>query len=158
MWGPGRRRRAWIPALVLWGGAWAWAGCGGEPTESAEALSDAYARAVEEGDLAALSELVCWERVDARGREAFERGLREQLGLGVSRTTLEPLPDSFELEYQVDGVTYRPNLEPVARMRVEFDASPDGPPRPRSTSHLLAVREGAYCITLNAPVASNPGP
>jgi hypothetical protein len=49
--------------------------------------------------------------------------IEKELGRGIESVRVEPLSEGFALEYTLDGVTYRPNLAPVRRLRIEFTQS-----------------------------------
>ena len=146
----GRSRSAgWLIGLGL-------LACGPpEPPRSPEALADAFREAHEDSDLVALSRLVYWEQVDARTRSSFEKQSSADFGLEISDLVVEPVDPDMKLEYTLEGVTYRPNLDPVGRLRVEFEpGEADGMPTTRSTSYLFGTRDGVYWIATSAPRAA----
>jgi hypothetical protein len=139
------------------------AGCRGA-AESPDELAARYQEAHEAGDLAALRGLVFWEGVDELTRSSVERQIEKELGRGIESVRVESLSEGFALEYTLDGVTYRPNLEPVRRLRIEFTQSEDSEAGEEgeaissaSISFLVGEREGAYLITASAPVTDGAG-
>jgi hypothetical protein len=133
------------------------AGCRGA-AESPDELAARYQEAHEAGDLDALSGLVFWEGVDELTRTSVERQIEKELGRGIESVRVEPLSEGFALEYTLDGVTYRPNLEPVRRLRIEFTQSEESETvTSTSMSFLVGEREGAYLITASAPVTDGAG-
>jgi hypothetical protein len=133
------------------------AGCRGA-AESPDELAARYQEAHEAGDLDALRALVFWEGVDELTRSSVERQIEKELGRGIESVRVEPLSEGFALEYTLDGVTYRPNLEPVRRLRIEFTESEEGEAiTSTSVSFLVGEREGAYLITASAPVTDGAG-
>jgi hypothetical protein len=133
------------------------AGCRGA-AESPDELAARYQEAHEAGDFAALRGLVFWEGVDELTRSSVERQIEKELGRGIESVRVESLSEGFALEYTLDGVTYRPNLEPVRRLRIEFTQSEESETvTSTSMSFLVGEREGAYLITASAPVTDGAG-
>jgi hypothetical protein len=136
------------------------AGCRGA-AESPDELAARYQEAHEAGDLDALRALVFWEGVDELTRSSVERQIEKELGRGIESVRVEPLSEGFALEYTLDGVTYRPNLAPVRRLRIEFTQSEESEEgetiTSASISFLVGEREGAYLITASAPVTDGAG-
>ena len=135
-------------------------GCRGA-AESPDELATRYQEAHEAGDLDALRSLVFWDGVDELTRTSVERQIEKELGRAIASVQVEPLSEGFALEYTLDGVTYRPNLEPVRRLRIEF-AKPETPDEGSaslsgSMSFLVGEREGGYLITASAPVSDGAG-
>jgi hypothetical protein len=136
------------------------AGCRGA-AESPDELAARYQEAHEAGDLDALRALVFWEGVDELTRSSVERQIEKELGRGIESVRVESLSEGFALEYTLDGVTYRPNLAPVRRLRIEFTQSEESEEgetiTSASISFLVGEREGAYLITASAPVTDGAG-
>jgi hypothetical protein len=146
-------RRIMLTALVL-----ALAGCQPGGPGSPDELATRYQQAHEAQDLDALRGLVCWDRVDEVTRASVERQIEKELGRSIEAVRVEPLSEGFELEYTLDGVTYRPNLTPVRRIRIEFTMPEKGEPNlSTSMSFLVGERDGTYLITTAAPVADGAG-
>jgi hypothetical protein len=144
--------------IMLVGLALAWAGCQPGGAGSPDELATRYQQAHEAQDLDALRSLVCWDRVDEATRDSVERQIEKELGRPIEAVRVEPLSEGFELEYTLGGVTYRPNLEPVRRIRIEFTVPEEGDPSvSTSMSFLVGERDGAYLITTAAPVADSAG-
>jgi hypothetical protein len=138
--------------------ALALAGCQPGGAGSPDELATRYQQAHEARDLDALRSLVCWDRVDEPTRGSVERQIEKELGRRIEAIRVEPLSDGFELEYTLDGVTYRPNLVPVRRIRIEFATPEESDPMlSTSMSFLVGERDGAYLITTAAPVADGAG-
>ena len=146
-------RRIMLAALTL-----ALTGCQPGGAGSPDELATRYQQAHEARDLGALRSLVCWDRVDEATRASVERQIEKELGRAIEAVRVEPLSEGFELEYTLDGVTYRPNLEPLRRLRIEFTAAKEGEESAStSMSFLVGERDGAYLITTAAPVADGAG-
>lgn len=145
--------RIMLAGLVL-----ALVGCQPGGAGSPEELATRYRQAHEARDLEALHHLVCWDRVDEATRGSVERQIEKELGRAIEVVRVEPLSEDFELEYTLDGVTYRPNLEPLRRLRIEFSPAKEGEPSASpSMSFLVGERDGTYLITTAAPVVDGPG-
>jgi hypothetical protein len=144
--------------IMLAGLALALVGCQPGGAGSPDELAARYQRAHEAQDLDALRSLVCWDRVDEATRDSVERQIEKELGRAIEAVRVEPLSEGFELEYTLDGVTYRPNLEPMRRIRIEFAPPEEGEASASSSmSFLVGERDGAYLITTAAPVADGAG-
>lgn len=142
-----------IPLTLLALALAAWLSACGGGAQTPQELAGRYAEAHEAHDLEALRRLVCWDRVSASTRASIERQIETELDRDIAAVRLEELSGDFELEYALDGVTYRPNLEPVRRLRIEFAPVAEGQPsRSTSMSFLVGVKDGAYLITAVAPV------
>jgi len=151
------RTRVSVGIVGLWLGCGLLA-CGGaeEPPKSPQALADAFEDAHEDADIVALSRLVYWDRADERTRTSFEKHSSADFGLEISEVVVEPVDPEMKLEYTLDGVTYRPNLEPAGRLRVEFEpGEAGGLPTTHSTSYLFGTRDGVYWIATSAPVPTD---
>lgn len=105
-------------------------------------------------DIDALRRFVYWNGVDETTRKSFERHTQADFGLAIREIVFEKLLKDKVLEYTLGGITYRPNLRPIGRMRVKFlPAKGTGQIRPTSTSYLVGIKDGTYLIVLAAPVA-----
>ncbi|MFQ5904636.1 MAG: hypothetical protein ACE5JO_13205 [Candidatus Binatia bacterium] len=92
--------------------------------------------------------------MDERTRKSFERHTQADFGLAIREIVFEELSEDKVLEYTLGGITYRPNLRPMGRMRVKFSpAKGTGQIRATSTSYLVGIKDGTYLIVLAAPVA-----
>ena len=151
----------------MMGGRWErWGGflalgllaCGGpaQPPTSPQALADAFQEAHEDADIVALSRLVYWDQVDERTRASFEKHSSADFGLEIAELAWEPVDSGMKLEYTLEGVTYRPNLEPVGRLRIQFEpGEAGGLPTTRSASYLFGIRDGVYWIASSAPLPAD---
>ncbi len=66
---------------------------------------------------------------------------------------MEELSKDEKLEYTLRGVTYRPNLKPLGRMRVEFALPTEGQVTTQITSsgYLVGVKDGKHYIVTAVP-------
>lgn len=158
-----RRSGALSVGLALAGGvllAGLLTGCQPVGASSPDDLATRFREAHESGDVEALRRLVCWDGVDEHTRGSVERQLEQELGREIEDVRVEALSEGFQLEYSLDGVTYRPNLEPVRRLRVEFGDAPEaeaGEAGTGSMSFLVGERDGTYLITTAAPTTDSAG-
>jgi hypothetical protein len=149
-------RVSWVPACWMIVATCLLAGPARARPASLEALAKAVERAYGAHDLAAMEALVCWQDVDARTRAAFETAVAADRSLVVARVSAEPLDEGEVAPYVLDGVRYRPNVSPVARLDVRFAAEGQrGAVRRDETSFLAGRADDGYCIALAAP-ASDP--
>jgi hypothetical protein len=111
-----------------------------------------FRQAHEKRDVEAVYRLVYSEGVDAKTRESFTNGVSADFGLPVKRIFIEQLAEDEKLEYTLSGVTYRPNLKPIGRMRVEFAAPPDGQPAVQTSGYLIGVKDGSHFVVTATPV------
>ena len=63
----------------------------------------------------------------------------------------EPLAQHEMLSYQMNGVTFRPSLPPIAHLTVTFRPPASGVVTSQSTSYLVGVRNGAYVLVTRVP-------
>ncbi|MEN8181199.1 MAG: hypothetical protein ABFS46_01545 [Myxococcota bacterium] len=146
--------RPFVPLLLLA----VVVGCQPAAPGTPDELAARYHSGHDSGNLEALTRLVCWDRVDERTRRSVEKQLGQELGRPITETRVEVLSPGFELEYALDGITYRPNLVPVRRLRITFTpAEPGEPPRTEAMSFLLGVKDGGYWIAPVAPVSTTSG-
>lgn len=122
-------------------------------SRSAQQLIDSFKQAHENRDMEAIRRLVYWEGVDDETRQSVESGISSDFGLPVKRIFIEELSKDEKPEYKLRGVTYRPNLEPVGRMRIEFTSPPGGQTTTESSAYLIGVKDGSHFIATAAPVS-----
>ena len=114
---------------------------------------DAFRRAHESRDAEAILRLVYWQGTDGETRKSVEEGVAADFGLPIKSIRMESLAADDKLEYTRSGVTYRPNLAPVGKMRVEFEPPAGGQLTAQSSGYLIGVKDGAYFIATAAPVS-----
>jgi hypothetical protein len=123
----------------------------GEPTGFRE-LAAQFRAAHDSGHVGKISQVVCWDRVDARTRAAVERHIASEFGRPISSISFDPLPQDADLEYEQAGVTYRPNLTPLGYLVVRYASDPAQPTAATAARFLLGRKSGELRITTAAPV------
>ncbi len=117
-------------------------------------LSKAFRAAHEAADIDALSRLVCWEGVDQRTRESVRRHASDDFGTRIERFEFQPVSDSDVLEYELGGVLYRPNLEPIGWLVVHFAVGPpSGAVQVTNSKYLVGRKADTLRITTAAPAS-----
>jgi hypothetical protein len=140
-------------------------GCAKTQSKSNEKLSpqnlmDAYRQAHDHGDMQAMMNLFCWDRVtpDVRKQtEDVERGTFALKIFDLKLTTEYPVERMKTLSYVRNGITYRFNLPVVAALAIYF------PPLSKENEsvnyYAVGTKDGRYLIALMAPVErSTQGP
>ena len=143
-----------VIAALLTLPALAFASEGSEPNDFRE-LAALFRTAHDSGDFEKISGLVCWDRVDARTRAAVERHTASEFGRPISSVSFEKLPEDAGLEYQQDGVTYRPNLSPIGYLVIRYAPSQSDPSAATATRYLLGRKAGKLRIATAAPAAEH---
>jgi hypothetical protein len=127
---------------------------------SPQNLMDAYRQAHDHGDMQAMMNLFCWDRVTPDVKKQTEDVERGAFALKISDlklTTEGPVERMKALSYERDGTTYRFNLPVVAALAIYFPRlSPDN----ESVSYYaVGTKDDRYLIALMAPVErSTQGP
>jgi hypothetical protein len=127
---------------------------------SEQDLTEAYRQAHDRGDMQAMMNLFCWDRVTPEVRkqtEDVERGTFALKIVELKLTTEGPAERMKALSYERNGTTYRFNLPVVAALAIYFPRlSPDN----ESVSYYaVGTKDGRYLIALMAPVErSTQGP
>jgi hypothetical protein len=122
-----------------------------EPTGFRE-LAALYRIGHESGDFRKISELICWDRVDAQTRSSLQRNTVSEFGRPISSISFEQLPEDAFLEYEQGGVTYRPNLSPIGHLVVRYPPKPSDPGAATASHYLIGRKAGVLRITTAAPV------
>jgi hypothetical protein len=110
-----------------------------------------FRAAHDSSDIGKISELICWNAVDAQTRASVERHTASEFGRPISSISFEGLPEDENLEYQQGGVTYRPNLSPIGYLVVRYVANPSNPTAATATRYLLGRKAGMLRIATAAP-------
>jgi len=142
--------RLLVLAILLCAPALAHAGEDVEPSGFRDFAAQ-FRAAHDSGDIARISELVCWDRVDAGTRASVERHAASELGRPTSSMSFEKLPEGADLEYQQGGVTYRPNLPPIGFLVVHYVVDRSSPTAATATRYLLGRQAGELRIATAAP-------
>jgi hypothetical protein len=137
-------------AALLFASAPAIANEGTEPDDFGD-FSVSFRAAHDSADIRKISELVCWDRVDARTRASLERHTASEFGRSISSIEFEGIPESEMLEYEQGGVIYRPNLSPLGFIVVRYAANPSNPTAATESRFLLGRQAGELRITTAAP-------
>ncbi len=99
-----------------------------------------------------ISRLIYWGGAANGLRLSTERHIADDFPMAIARVTIEPLAAGEMLQYTKDGVTYRPTLRPIGRMKVEFLRGRDASGGVTATSYLMGVKDGAYYLLSAEPV------
>jgi hypothetical protein len=119
---------------------------------TADQLIAQFRRAHETRATGSILRLVYWGTAEPAVRRTMERSITADLDLVIKRISLQPLAPDETLEYTQHGVTYRPTLQPVGRMNVEFIPQPGRNQQVRSSSYLVGVKDKVYFLLTAAPV------
>ena len=89
--------------------------------------------------------LVNMEGVGATVKTSVEKHLADPLMIGeLLKVSLQPLPEDFHTEYVVDGIRYKPNVEPLGL--VEFQYKRAGRKAKSTTKMLYGKKGGRYML------------
>ena len=116
--------------------------------EDYKTLIEGYKKAHKEKDIEAVSFLFFLDRVPkdlfSRILKHLEKGFERKLK-SVSVTEIDK---DWPMEYEMDGVKYRPNLEPEAELIIEFVKGSGV----KETKLLIGTKEDKKYLTTSAPV------
>jgi hypothetical protein len=122
-----------------------------------EELATAFRAAQRSGDVQEFKKLICWDGVDGPTRASVLGAFQEDLGGTIADISFEPMSSEDHLQYELHGVTYRPNLEPIGWLVVRFDwVGVAAKPSATRTQYLLGRKDGRLLIATAAPAASRP--
>jgi hypothetical protein len=110
-----------------------------------------FRRAHDKRDLPALMSLVYWTGVEPKTRAMLRSNFQADLQHRIASVKMTPLPKGQLMQYTVKGVTYRPNLQPVAKLAVQFARLPGKEMQVTGTGYLIGVKEGRYSIATAVP-------
>lgn len=118
-------------------------------------LASAFRAAHDSGDVREVAKLICWDGVQPATRTALLHSAEEDLGGNIADIQFAPLDSRRHLEYQLHGITYRPNLEPVGWLVVTFTWLGVGNrPRVSRTQYLIGRQGNRLLITAAKPVSA----
>ena len=127
------------------------AGPGQTPPRTADQLIAQFKKAHQTRAIASILGLVYWGTVEPEMHRSVEHTIAADFGLVIERISLQPLGANETLEYTQHGVTYRPTLRPIGRLRVEFLPQPGTDQQQRSTAYLVGVKDGVYFLLTAGP-------
>jgi hypothetical protein len=141
-----------VAAAVMLGAAPA------EPAGFAE-LAAAFRAAHQAGDIQAFKKIICWDGVDGPTRASVLGSIQEDFGGSIEKISFDPLKPDDPLEYELHGVTYRPNLQPIGWLVVQFHwVGVAARPSATRTQYLVGRKDGHLLIASAAPAqAGNRG-
>ena len=110
-------------------------------------LIDGYQSAHQSKDRAALRNLFCLDRVPedlfVRMLNHLEKGFKRPLQ-EVLVTQIDP---DWPMSYEMNGITYRPNLEPEAQLLIRFEQGSGI----KETKLLIGTKDGTRYLITSAP-------
>lgn len=120
------------------------------PHEQAiQKLAESYAKHHRAGNHDALLDLFCWEGVDDLVKEAVAGSVRDDLEQPLVDVQFKPLGEQETLEYEQNGVRYRPNLPIVGKLQVGYKLQDET--RIGTTTYLIG-RDGEQLLLATAIV------
>lgn len=123
--------------------------CAPGPDERARAVFlQAWTQAHASRDVEAQLALYCWDGVDYSHRAFVRQSLVFESEFPLAEASIEPLEDNDGYSYVYEGSQYRPNLTPVARLRLVFDNQ-----ERLHSSLLLGVKDDRYLLVNPAPIS-----
>jgi hypothetical protein len=113
----------------------------------AEYLQERLRTALERKDVAAAMNLVRWEGAPQRARTLMQSLLDDAIKKTLTDISIVAVGEDDVTEYEIDGVTYRPNVEVTGKMLVSLEA-PEGSETKssRQLSFLIGRALGNYYI------------
>lgn len=120
------------------------------PSEQAlQQLAENYAKHHRAGNHDALLDLFCWEGVDDLVKEAVAGSVRDDLEQPLVDVQFKPLDEQDTLEYEQNGVRYRPNLPIIGKLQVGYKLQDET--RIGKTTYLIG-RDGEQLLLATAIV------
>ena len=120
---------------------------------SKDELRQLFQRYSEQKDEQKLGTLVYWRNVRQRERSGFFRSLRNDLNYRLKNAEFVALDPSTSMEYTLEGITFRPALQPTGRMVATYEGRANV--KDFSTSYLIGAKDGRYYIDLAVPAKSS---
>lgn len=118
-------------------------------------LASAFRAAHASGDVQRIAQLVCWDRVEPSTRVAVLHAAEEDMAGSIADIRFAPLDSRDKLQYELHGVTYRPNIRPVGWLVVRFTwLGVAGHPAVSRTQYLIGRKDGRLLIATAAPVSA----
>jgi hypothetical protein len=120
-----------------------------EGAPSQERLASLFREYSEAADLERLYRLVYWSGEQGNLRENYRRFVEKDFPETIERIEIVPLPGDDSPHYMQGGIQYRPNLDPIGRLVVQFKPRRDFS---YNSQYLVGKKEGRYYIVLASPV------
>ena len=109
-------------------------------------LIQAFRVAHQKHSLAGVARLVYWGGTSQDMRRSSERAIADDFPMAIVRVTMQPLAQGEMLQYTKNGVTYRPTLRAIGRMKVEFVPRSSSTATETVTSYLVGIKDGVYYL------------
>jgi len=156
---PGRRARCRLLAFLVLATAGAqalFAQAEAPAPRSAEELAERFRKAQAQKDLKAIQALFFWGKATTRVRLAVRNSIDRDLARAATAVAIKPLSSGQRMSETLDGVTYRPTLDPVASLEVTFAPVTRGKIlyKPATSSFLVGARDGRYYLLTAEPADS----
>lgn len=129
------------------GSAGGTAGGSGDPAAD---LVAAYRQAHSNQDIDAILALYCFDGADAEMRETIRGNVRDELLAPIKAIHIEPADPQAHGPRDEGGIRWRPSLDVIALMTVEYDTSsvPPGSFVFTESQHTVGTRDGRYQLTV----------
>ena len=115
-----------------------------------EELCTLYRQYANAKDKERIRSLVYWQGVQDRERNAFNKSIENDSQFKIKNVEIKPLDKNQMMEYTLQGITYRPTLEPIGNLVVTYERQ--GTVNALSTSYLVGAKDARYYIILASPV------
>jgi hypothetical protein len=108
-----------------------------------------FRKAFESKDSDAVLRFWCWDGCTKEDRADVGKQVESNFPYAVRGVSIQALAMNEILEYEHNGVTYRPNLLPFGKVVVGFERNADGV---TSTSFLMGRKNGVLYVACAVPV------
>jgi hypothetical protein len=134
-----------LPSTVGPGGATA----GGSSDPAADLIA-AYRQAHDSRDVDAILALYCFDGADAEMRETVRGNVSDELLAPIKSIRIDPADPQAHGPRTEGGIRWRPSLEVIALMTVEYDTSsvPPGSFVFTEAQHTVGKKRGRYQLTV----------
>lgn len=120
----------------------------GPAAGGAEGLAERLRLALQRKDPVAAMDLVRWEGAPPRARTLMQSLFDDAIQRPVVNVRIVPVGENDDTEYEIEGVTYRPNVEVSGKMLIDLGPKEDGSPNDTSqVSFLIGRALGTYYIS-----------
>ncbi len=117
------------------------------PTTVAD-FNEQFRKAFESEDSDAVLRFWCWDGCTREDRADVGKEVEKNFPYAVRGVSIRALAMNEILEYEHNGVTYRPNLLPLGKVVVNFEPNADGI---TSTSYLMGRKNGILYVASAVP-------
>lgn len=144
-----------VTAVLVWWQPWSTVAASHSPAvrsaSNGSSLAEDFQEAHVQGDLPALTKLVCWDGVDDFTRQSVLQSLEDDLPRSLVGVSYLPTSSSDLPTYELNGVRYIPNLAVAGQLIARFESEDT---ELGTTTYLVGFKDGVPMIATAAPQSS----